>query len=204
MPWAWSYGSKMDGQKLRNYWGGTSEDSPQPNNYKNFFQNGTSLVSSVSLESGNEISTVRASVTTQNSNGIVPLNDINRQTINLRGFTKMKDIVELDAKVTYLHSKADGRPDVAEGYNNPGYMLSIMPRNMVNSELSDHRVDANGHELVWTTDGYTANPYWQLYNNVNNDEKNRMQGVFSAKINFNQYLNLVLRSGMDFTNHGDT
>ncbi len=166
MPWAWSYGSKMDGKPLPNYWGGTSNYSPQPNNYKDFFQTGMSLVNSVALESGNDVSTVRASITNQKSNGIVPLNDLNRQTINLRGFTRMKDIVELDAKVTYMHSKVSGRPEVAEGYNNPGYMLSIMPRNMVNSELNAHQTDTNGNELLWTTDGYTTNPYWQLYNNA--------------------------------------
>jgi TonB-linked SusC/RagA family outer membrane protein len=202
MPWAWSYGPKMDGQTLPNYWGGTSSYSPQPNNYKDFFQTGTSMVNSIAMESGNDVSTVRASVTSQKSNGIVPLNDLDRQTINLRGFTKMKDVVELDAKVTYMHSKVSGRPEVAEGYNNPGYMLSIMPRNMVNSELNAHQTDANGNELLWTTDGYTTNPYWQLYNNANNDEKNRIQGVMSAKIIFDPHLNLLIRSGMDLTNRG--
>ena len=200
MPWAWSYGPKMEGQTLPNYWGGTSPYKAQPNNYKDFFRNGTSFVNTVTLESGNEISSVRASITSQNSSGIVPLNEINRQNISLRGFTKLKEVVELDAKINYIHSKAGGRPEVAEGYNNPGYMLEIMPRNMVNSEMNDHRVGPDGNELLWTTDGYTVNPYWQLYNRPNSDEKHRLQGVFSAKIKFNPKLNLLLRSGMDFTN----
>ncbi len=200
MPWAWSYGPKMEGQTLPTYWGGTAPYKPQPNNFKDFFRNGTSFVNSVALESGTEISSVRASITTQNSSGIVPLNEINRQNISLRGFTKMKEIVELDAKINYIHSKAGGRPEVAEGSNNPGYMLSIMPRNMANSDMHDHMTGPDGNELLWTNDGYTVNPYWQLYNHPGSDEKNRVQGVFSAKIKFNPKLNLLLRSGMDFTN----
>ena len=200
MPWAWSYGPKMDGQPLPNFWGGTSPYKPQPNNYKDFFRNGISFINSVALESGNEISSLRASVTSQNTTGIVPINDINRQTINLRGFTRIKEIIEVDAKINYMHSKSNGRPQVAEGYNNPGYILSIMPRNMIDSDLNNHKVGPNGNELLWTTDGYTVNPYWQLYNNINSDEKNRLQGVISAKIKFSQKLNLLLRSGMDYTN----
>jgi TonB-linked SusC/RagA family outer membrane protein len=199
MPWAWSYGPKMDGQSLPNYWGSTSPLTPQPYNYKDFFRNGYQFTNSVAIESGNEVSSVRATVTTDNNQGIIPTNTIKKQTVNLRGYTKIKNILELDGKMTYIHSQADNRPEVAEGSNNPGYMLSIMPRNMVSSDLLQHN-EVNGRELLWTTDGYTNNPYWQLSNNINWDEKNRLQGVFSGKITFTKTLNLLLRSGMDFTN----
>lgn len=197
-PWMWSYGPKMEGQMLPNFWGGTSAFSPQPNNFKDFFRDGTAFVNSLALESGNASSSVRASVTTQQNTGIVPLNGLNRQTINLRGYTKMKDVLELDAKITYMHSSSEGRPSLSE--DGIPYFLSIMPRSMVTEELNNYKVNANGIERLWTTDGYTGNPYWKLYNKVNRDEKHRMQGVFSTKINFNPRLNLLLRSGMDFTN----
>lgn len=199
MPWAWSYGPKMDGSMLPDFWGGTSAYSAQPNNYKDFFRTGTSLINSVALESSNETNSLRASVTTQNSDGIVPMNGINRQTINLRGFSKTKGILEFDSKINYMHSKTEGRPEIAEGSNNPGYYLSIMPRNMISADLDKYKEGSNGVEQLWTTDAYTANPYWQLENNRNNDEKHRLQGVMSAKIIFNTKVNLLLRSGLDFT-----
>lgn len=213
MPWAWSYGPQMEGQSLPNYWGNiapynqpplsespTSPYTAQPNNYKDFFQTGTSFINSIALDGGNENSSVRASFTGQRSNGIVPQNTINRQTIFLRGFTKMKNILELDAKFTYIRSKSEGRPEVAEGAANPGYILSIMPRNMVDADLKTHYEDATGKEILWTSDTYTYNPYWQLYNKSNWDQKHRMQGVFSIKAIFNPKLNLIVRSGMDYTN----
>ncbi|MFN8254534.1 MAG: SusC/RagA family TonB-linked outer membrane protein [Bacteroidales bacterium] len=199
-PWMWSYGPKMEGQELPNYWGSTSPYSPQPDNYKDFFQTGSNFINSLALESGNETGSVRASFTTQNSSGLVPTNDLNRQTINLRGFSRVKNILEFDGKVTYIHHKAKNRPGVAESNQNPGYLLSIMPRNMVNDELKNHYENPDGTELGWTSDPYTGNPYWQLNNVGNSDEKHRLQTVFSARANFTKSLNLLVRTGMDYNN----
>jgi TonB-linked SusC/RagA family outer membrane protein len=199
-PWGWSYGPKMDGKILPNFYGTTSPYSPQKNNYKDFFQNGHTFTNTVALDGGNETSSVRASFTNQNSSGIVPTNDLARQTVFLRGFTKMKNFIELDGKVTYIHSNVENRPGLAESATNPGYYLSIMPRNMVNYDLHKYMEDANGKEQLWTTDSYTGNPYWQLYNATNKDQKHRVQGVFSAKMIFSPHFNLLLRSGMDYTN----
>ena len=199
-PWGWSWGPKMEGQILPNFFGTTTPYSPQPKNYEEFFQSGHSFTNAIALDGGNETSSVRASYTGQNSSGIIPTNDLKRQTVFLRGFTKMKNVIELDGKVTYIHSKVDNRPGLSEGATNPGYFLSIMPRNMVSTELHEHMEDENGKEQYWTSDPNTGNPYWQLYNATNTDEKHHFQGVFSGKIIFTPQLNLLLRSGMDYEN----
>ena len=72
-PWGWSWGPKMEGQVLPDFTGSQSPYTPEPDNYRNFFRTGSSLINTLALESGNETSSVRASVTTQNSNGILPL-----------------------------------------------------------------------------------------------------------------------------------
>jgi TonB-linked SusC/RagA family outer membrane protein len=199
-PWGWSWGPKMEGQVLPNFYGTTSPLSVQKNNYREFFQPGHSFTNTVALDGGDDKSSVRASFTNQNSSGIVPTNDLRRETVFLRGFTKMKDIIELDGKVTYIHSNVQNRPGLAESSANPGYFLSIMPRNMVSHDLHKYMEDENGKEQLWTSDSYTGNPYWQLYNATNRDQKHRLQGVFSGKIIFNPHLNLLIRSGMDYTN----
>jgi TonB-linked SusC/RagA family outer membrane protein len=199
-PWGWSWGPKMEGQVLPNFYGATSPYTVQKNNYSEFFQPGHSFTNTVALDGGNDKSSVRASFTNQNSSGIVPTNDLKRQTVFLRGFTKLKDFIELDGKVTYIHSNVQNRPGLAEAASNPGYYLSIMPRNMVSDDLHTYMEDINGKEQLWTTDSYTGNPYWQLYNATNSDQKHRIQGVFSTKMIFTPHLNLLIRSGMDYTN----
>ena len=199
-PYGWSWGPKMEGQTLPNFYGSTSPYIEQKNNYKEFFQSGHTISNTIALDGGNETSSVRASFTTQNSSGIIPTNDLKRQTIFLRGFTKLKNVVELDGKVTYIHSNVQNNPGVAEGATNPGYFLSIMPRNMVSDDLHTYMEDENGKEQYWTTDPNTGNPFWQLYNATNYEKKHRFQGVYSAKIIFNPHLNLTLRSGMDYQN----
>jgi TonB-linked SusC/RagA family outer membrane protein len=199
-PWGWSYGPKMEGQILPNFWGSTSAYSPQKNNYKDYFQTGHSFINTIALDGGNDNSTVRASITNQNSSGIVPTNNLAKQTVFLRGYTRMKNIIELDGKITYIHSNTENRPGLSESATNPGYYLSIMPRNMVPDELYRHMENADGKEQLWTTDSYTGNPWWQLYNATNNDQKHRLQGVMSAKITVNPHFNVLFRSGLDYTN----
>ncbi|MFV0268099.1 MAG: hypothetical protein ACK5HT_13310 [Draconibacterium sp.] len=41
--------------------------------------------------------------------------------------------------------------------------------------------------LKWNTDNTFANPYWILQNKLNEDEKNRFQGMFSVKWNATEY-----------------
>ena len=199
-PWGWSYGPKMMGQQVLGFAGDSVAYTPQPNNYKDFFRTGSTFINTLAIESGNETSNIRASITVQNSAGIVPLNDLNKQTINLRGFSITKHKLELDGKITYIHSASSGRPEVAEGPGNPGYYLSIMPRNMSDNYLYQHMTGNNGNESLWTSDVYTGNPYWQLYKRLNNDEKHRLQSVLSAKMDFSSKLNLLIRSGLDYTN----
>lgn len=198
MPWAWSYGPKMEGQMLPDFHGGTSPYSPQPDNFRDFFQNGISSVNSLALESGSDYNSLRASFTTQNSRGVIPFNQLNRQTINLRGYSKVKEILELDTRITYMHSGSEGRPNLSE--DGLPYYLAITPRNISLKDLETYMVDVNGRELCWTTDAYTGSPVWRLHKKFNEDQKHRLQGVVSATIHFSPVLNLLMRSGMDFTN----
>ncbi|HQG78340.1 MAG TPA: SusC/RagA family TonB-linked outer membrane protein [Bacteroidales bacterium] len=205
-PWGWSWGPEMKGQMVRGYAGDMVPFSPQPGNFRDFFRTGSMQANTVTIETGTPESSVRASFSTQNNKGIVPRNNLTRQTINLRGFSRSRDILELDGKIAYMHSKITGRPEVAEGPGNPAYYLSQAPRNISNDYLRNNYEDDSGKELLWTKDVYTGNPYWQLYNKDNEEEKHRVQGVFSGKIIVMPGLDITARSGLDMTyrlNHSD-
>jgi len=197
-PWTWSFGPLMDGT-LRTNWLG--EDVPfvaQPDNYRDYFRTGSSMSNSLALEGGNEKSTTRFSFTDVRTKGLVPNNDLNKQTINLRGTTRIGKMAGVDAKISYIRQHVNNRPLLSEDSKNPVYMLEFLPRNMPLQELKDNIYDENGVEHTWLNDIYTSNPYWVLENIGYEDDKHRILGSLAVEFHFSEYLKLQARSGLDF------
>jgi len=199
-PWIWSYGEKIEGQTRANWIGEDEVMRTQKNPYTEFFRTGSSFSNTISLDGGNESTTFHASLTNQDSKGIMPNNNLNRQTVNLRGFSKLGEKIEFDSKLTYVHSKVENRPYLAEDGSNVVQAISILPRNISLQSLKDNTADADGNMLKWNTDNTFPNPYWILDNKHNEDEKNRLQAMFSTKWNMSKSFNVMVRSGLDLTN----
>jgi len=199
-PWSWSYGPSLDGEVRTDWAANDTPFLPQDNPLESFLRNGSSFINSLAIESGNDKSSFRASITTQNSKGLYPTNDLKRQTFNVRGFTKATDYLELDAKITYIHSKVQDRPYMTENGANAGLTLTIMPRNIGTDDLRENRYDENDIEQTWTNDNTYNNAYWALENIKNWDERNRMQSMLSMKFKFLKSFSFLVRTGLDFRN----
>ena len=202
-PYIWSWGPKMEGQMLTSYLGEKVPFSAQPNPYKEYYENGASLTNTVAFEGGDAVTNFRASVTNQSSDGIIPTNTLDKQTLNIRGVTKLGKLIDLDGKVTYIHHKAKDRPYLSENQGNAGWAFNNMPRNISLQDLKENTVDAEGREL-WAWDRTAGNPYWALENKQNEDTRDRIQTLLSAKFYIVDNLTLLTRSGFDFMNRTAT
>lgn len=198
-PFSWSWGPKMEGQMVTNHLGEEAPLVPVGNPFKGYYKNGSSFMNTVAFTGGNDLSNFRASITNQDSKGIVPNNTLSKQTLNLRGFTKLGKVIELDGKVTYIHHKAKNRPYISEDNASAGFAFNSMPRNISLDILRDHTADENGRQ-IWEWDQTAGNPYWNLENKNNWDERNRIQTLLSLKFNITNKLSLLTRTGFDFTN----
>ncbi|MCL3782682.1 SusC/RagA family TonB-linked outer membrane protein [Prolixibacteraceae bacterium JC049] len=199
-PWIWSWGPKIENQKIKNWLGQEATMTQQGHPFKEFYQNGFAISNTVSMEGGGESSTYRVSITDQRNEGVLPGNELNRQTVNMRGFTKLGKVGEVDGKITYVHHKAKNRPYLAEHPANTALTLLLMPRNIALSELQNNVMDANGNEQRWHTDNsIMINPYWVLENFKNQDEKQHLQTLLSTKFFLAENLNIMARSGFDYT-----
>ena len=201
-PNIWSYGPPMspvlDSTITRIDW--TGIEAPyyaQNDQLLDYLRNGSSLVNNISLEASSDRSSLRVSLTDQRSKGISPNNDLSRQTFNVRGFTKIKDIFEIDAKVTYVHHDVKNRPLLRENGSNAPLTFAILPRNITSESLRNNTTDEFGNEMTWAKDQTFGNPYWALENQGNNDIKDRYQTFLSIKTKFSSKLDLTLRSGLD-------
>ncbi|MEA1876075.1 MAG: SusC/RagA family TonB-linked outer membrane protein [Bacteroidota bacterium] len=198
-PWIWSWGSKMDGSLKEDWLGNEIPYESQPNYFREFYRTGHTLMNTLAFDGGNENSTFRASVTNQKSSGIYPDNDMTKQTFNMYGLSKFGESIELNAKITYIHSEVNNRPYLAEDPANAGWSLGALPRNVVLETVEDHATAPNGSER-WAWDRTVSNPYWTLQNKKNHDEKNRVQGLVSLQFELSESFNLLIRSGLDLTN----
>ncbi len=204
-PWTWSYGPELDGTVRTDWAGNETPFSPTGNPVKQFLRNGSSFINSIAVGSSNDNSSFRASFTDQVSKGLMPNNDMNKQILNVRGTSNLKNIVELDAKITYIHNKINNRPYLTESGANAGLSLTVMPRNIGVDDLRTNKYNPEGWEQTWTNDHTYNNVYWVLDNRSNQDEKNRLQTMMQLKFNFlKDRLSLQLRSGLDYVNQAYT
>jgi TonB-linked SusC/RagA family outer membrane protein len=198
-PWIWSWGRPMEGQTLPNWLDEPAPYSPQPNPFSEFYRTGSNLMNTLALDGGSENTTMRASITFQNGKGIYPTNDMNKQTINLRSTSKVGKRIMVDGKFTYIHNAVENRPYISEDVASSSWAWSILPRDVSLQSLEDNYVDENGIEQ-WAWDRTLGNIYWALENKQNRDEKHRLQGLFSINYDISERFDLLLRSGLDFTN----
>ncbi|MDX2432168.1 MAG: SusC/RagA family TonB-linked outer membrane protein, partial [Bacteroides sp.] len=199
-PWIWSYGPKMTGQEALDWLGEPGTLNAQANPFDVFFRKGSSFTNSLALTGGNEVATFRASITNQNSKGLLPNNDISRQTINMRGTSKLGDKLSIDGKITYIRSKGNNRPHLAESGLNTVQVLSILPRSISLESLEQNQEYEDGSEISWSSDKTFSNPYWVLNNTGNEDEKHRVQAMLSMNWDIVKGLDLMVRSGLDYSN----
>jgi TonB-linked SusC/RagA family outer membrane protein len=199
-PWIWSWGSKIDGSEKEDWLGNMTPYQSQPNYFKDFYRTGSSLINTLSFDAGTEKSTLRASITQQNSKGMYPTNEMSKQTFNIHGATKFNDRIEMTAKITYIHNNVNDRPYLAEDPANAGWALGALPRNVVLQSVKNNAEAADGSEN-WAWDRTVSNPYWMMNNKRNSDEKHRVNSLLSLKFGLTEKLNLLLRSGLDYTSY---
>ncbi len=192
-----SWGAKLDGSS-KLYW--TDENKSykaQPDNVKDFLETGTTVITSLALDAGNEDANVRFSYTNTDAQSMLPNSDLTRHNFNLRGFAKMADKLTLDAKATYFYQYGKNRPTLGtEGVMGNVYTI---PRNLIIGDLEANQVDEFGMANSYNTLG--SNAYFALYENRKEDWKNRFNGFVKIQYDFTSWLSAFVRVGTDFSNH---
>jgi TonB-linked SusC/RagA family outer membrane protein len=188
-----SWGPEMDGSSQL-YWTGENRPySPQPDNVKDFFKTGKTLITNVALDGGSEAANVRFSYTNTHASSILPNSGLDRHNFNLRGFLKMADKLTLDAKGTYFFQHGKNRPTLGtEGVM--AYLLGI-PRN---ADINDYKNYQDPETLnAVSHSSLGANPYWMMLNDRREDWRNRFQGFFKIQYEFTDWLSAFIRVGTD-------
>ena len=194
-----SWGPRMEGQRYIDWDGVERTYSPQPDNYRDFFQTGYTFTNSFALDGGDEKSTFRLSYTNLTNRGTTPNTRFSRNTVNFRTTRKFGERLSADAKVNYVRQDAQNRLNGSDG-RGVARNYHFMPRNISIESLRDYK-DPAGNEKIWFTPwAWQSNPYWVAYENLNEDQRDRVIGVASIRYDLTDWMSLTARTGIDFWN----
>lgn len=190
-----SWGPEMDGQDYIDWNGNLTQFSPQPDNYKEFFQTGVTGTNHVSVSHGGKHQG-RLSYTNLTNRGISPTSEFKRQNLNLNaGFNFGR--LKVNAKGSYILQEGENRVNQSNG-DNAARNIIMMPRNISDKSLRLFE-DADGNEQTWYQGwGWIANPYYVLNRNLNYDQRHRVLANASVHYEITDGLTAMIRGGQDF------
>lgn len=173
-----------------------------PDNMKNFFVTGHNRFNSVALSGGNDVSNFRFAYTNNAATGIVPNNNLTRNTFNLKSGYKLSDRFTADIVVNYTKTNSTSRPDLGYGQGTPMYEFVWMNRNVNTNSLRNYwqpglegiqqftQDYANGHD----------NPFFYAYENTSSQNKDQVYGNVKLTYKILDNLTIMGRAGTDYFN----
>lgn len=168
-----------------------------PDNVRNYFDAGNTLVTSVSLSAASDRADVRLAGTNWAQNGITPTTEFGRRTLSLNGGLNLSRRLNANAAVQYIRNSADNRPGTGYDDYNPMMGFVWFGRQVDVDYLRTHVTDAAGNMISWNYN-YHPNPYYDVYKSHNEDTRDRVIGHVQSTYSFTPWLKLMGRVGTDY------
>jgi TonB-linked SusC/RagA family outer membrane protein len=209
-----SWGPRLDGRPVRQYYSYYPEfpefygqETPwvaHPDNVKDFYELGVQNTNSIALNGGNDKGTFRIAYTNLNAKGIMPLSEMDRNTINFNGTLNLTDKLSTAIGVNYIRTTARGRPE--QGYSDIIVQFNTFGQRQVDMDILDrYWITPTGEQVSWNRRNaavadplYADNPYWIRRKNYQNDSRERYFGNVALTYKFTEWLDLTGRVLTDY------
>lgn len=208
-----SWGDPLDGRMKRNIFNEEVPWVPAPDNIRDFLETGYNFVNNASIQGASDKANFRFSMSNLDQKGILPNTGLNRTNLGLKaGFEPTKRL-SITAGVNYVLTEGKNRPLTGyDGQNVFQSMFNWHGRQIDYSPFKDYK-NADGSLKLNTSDpdnpvafgwpiapipAWQNNPYVNLYENVNNDRRDRIIGNFKINYELTDWLNAYVRAGTDF------
>jgi TonB-linked SusC/RagA family outer membrane protein len=171
----------------------------QPDNIRDFFELGNTLFNNIAFTGGNEKANFRLSLTNQDQKGVVPNNDLQRNTVALNTSFRISEKLKADVRMNYIKSESSNRPDQGYGRNTPMYFMLWMTRQVNMNSLRDYwQPGLEGIQQFQYNYGENHNnPFFYQYENTSSQVKDRLIGNAAFTYDFTDRLSLMVRTGTD-------
>lgn len=169
-------------------------------NYKRFWNDGTTNRHNLALTGGNENTSYYANISALNQTGIVPSVSYDKYSFLVNGSTKLNDKIMVSSKMNYINT--GGRRlrqsgiDPQTGLRGPNGILATFPfwNNFWDVNSYPYK-DANG-DKVWFTNGAT-HPQWVVNEEGEDWRVNRLIGNMKFDVKVKEWMKLTWNVGID-------
>jgi len=193
-----SWGPKMEGQDIIDWDGKSHTYSPQPDNYRNYFQPGLTFNNSLSVDGGAKNLSYRVSIGDLRTREIIPNASFARTNLSLNFNARFLDKFEFQTYVSYIHQHTQNRYGLSDSHDNVNRNYIMMPRHISNQSLEENIMNETGEEQTWYMSwAWQTNPYYNPKYRLNGDKKNRILGNASLTYHLNDHLDLLIRTAPD-------
>jgi len=173
--------------------------APIEDNLLNFFENGNSLQNTIYITGKTEDSQYYLSFGDQRSDGIVPNDTYQRNTLRINASKKIGKL-EVGANVSYMKDKTDVVGQTVGEQNRAFYWFLLnTPYNYPLTEYSDWSDPLSYGYYENYANGYYENPYLGIAGNRNIDFTNRINGNVNLSYDMWEWLNFTGRVSMNNT-----
>lgn len=199
-----SWGPAIAGQEYTK-WDGTTGRMQAYDNVKNYFDTGVNFTESISFSQMFGKTSIYTSLNRMDDASKIPGSKLHRTNLSLRAASSFgkDDRWSIDAKVQYINSLAENRPQGGARDANAFYTVFNLPTTIDIRDFSSPLKDEFGNMTWWSRGG--VNPYWLNEYNPNKDSRNRFLMNGSLKYKFTEWLDAEIRAGSDmyFTERDD-
>ncbi len=210
-----SWGPKLNGQLIRAYYsfdqdkgnpyfGQETPWSPQPDNVKDFFQDGVTVNNGIAFGGSDDKATYRFSYGNMSQKFILPNSHQVRNNLSLNAAYTVNPWLTSVVGVNFVANDATGRPGT--GFSGANPMLNFVEygqRQLEDSKLRFYKF-ADGTQLSWNRTSFSNpapafddNIYWERYMEPETDSRNRLFGQAGFDLKPLSWLTIQARVFMD-------
>ncbi len=207
-----NWGPKFNGQQFVQYGSPIDESGNRipidwkayPNNVRDFFETGVTLNNNVSVQGANDKGHFRVSYTNLDQTGIFPNTELKRNSFSVNTGYNLTRKINISTNLNYVKSTSDNLPNSGYGAAAPMYAFIWFERNADMNWLRDYWTPGKEGLQQNYFHTWADNPYFVAYEHINTFNKDRIYGNISLNYQITDELQLMVRSGTDFSNETRT
>ncbi|MBI9063583.1 MAG: SusC/RagA family TonB-linked outer membrane protein [Marinilabiliaceae bacterium] len=207
-----SWGPRMEGQQVRIGWlrdKPLSTYDPQPNNITDQFRTAVTFKNSIAVSSGNERGSYYMSMFNDRTDDFLPTSTSEKTGASIGVVKNISSKFSIDAKLNYTKSKSHNRPSTDFSEN-----VAFMPRSVKIADVIDKYPESgldwgneqfqDGRPKLWSTTPNIQSPFWSIYENSNDDERQKLVGNVNINYKVSDWLSCKFGYNLNETNFNYT